>query len=223
MPKRKKVSDSKKLSQEYDLIFVSRHEAAHAIVSLLRFFRVMFISTGTENNRISGNTYYEYFDSDDVDDQKIKNYAIISLIYVSYAGLIAEKILYKELCGSDKFPMVLREGSSPDISEASDLISKHNLAPPGAPRQAYKRKIFKDLTYLIKEYWEDIELISHSLYKKKKITEEELKQLLIKKSKNKLFWKKRFKEIEFLLGQDELPDDEEEIIELLFENDQVHP
>jgi hypothetical protein len=217
--KKQKISDTKKLSREYDLIFVAHHEAAHAIVGLLRFFKVSFVSTGVENERIFGVTDFELVDEEDVESKIIQDYIIKSAIYMSYAGLVAEKILYRELCGSDNFPMVLREGSSPDITEAAALISKFNLAAPGAPRQAYKRKIIKELTSLLKEYWEDIRLVSHFLYKKKKITEEELRTLLIKKSKNKTFWKNRFKKIDFLLGQEDLPDDEDEIIDIFMEED----
>lgn len=208
------VSTRQKLSQEYELISTCYHEAGHTIAGLLTFMKIPLVTVSLTSKSVEGFTHYEMINQDMV-DEKINDYLTLSEIYISYAGMIAEKIHYKEICGADKLPMVLKEGSFPDISSATVIIRKYNLAPPGKKRQKFKQEMFKDLDADLKEHWDAIKLVSHALYKRKRLDYEDLKELLTKKSKKKEFWKNRFKEINTLVTSTrEL--DEKEIRIILF-------
>lgn len=192
------VSNIQKRSQDYELISTAYHEAGHTIAGLLYFLKIPSVSVNYTAKSVEGFTHYEVCDQT-VQDNKIKNHLLMSEIYISYAGLVAEQIHYKDICGADKLPMILKEGSSPDILAAADLIAKNNLAAPGKKRHAFKKQIFKKLTIDLKEHWDAVKLIAHALYKRKKLYEEDLIEILTKKSKNKVFWKNRFKEIDLLV------------------------
>lgn len=192
------VSTTQKLSQDYELISTCYHEAGHTVAGLLTFMKIPAVTVSFTAKSVEGFTHYEMIDQA-ITDEKINDYLILSEIYISYAGLVAEKIHYKEICGADKLPMILKEGSSPDISSAAEIIRKYNLAPPGKKRQQFKQKIFKQLDSDLKTHWDAIKLISHALYKRKRLNYDDLKEILTKKSKNKEFWKNRFKDITMLV------------------------
>jgi hypothetical protein len=188
----------KKLSQNHELIFTSFHEAGHTICALLHYMSVPMVTISLTEHRAEGYTHYNIIEHQNIIDPEILNYFIISEINISYAGLVCEKILNKSLCGSDNFPILLREGSSPDILNASTLIKKNNLALPGKPRSLFKKRILKELSQLLQNNWDDVRLIAHLLYRKKKINYDDLRTLLTKKSLNKIFWRERFREIDIL-------------------------
>lgn len=202
------VSTTQKLSQDYELISTCYHEAGHTLIGLLRFMKIPAVTVNYTAKSVEGFTHYEMCDQE-IDDEKINNYLLMSEIYISYAGLVAEKIHYKDICGADKLPMVLKEGSSPDILSAADIIRRNNVAAPGKKRQLFKQKIYKELAIDLKKHWQEIKLISHALYKRKRLDWEDLEDLLIKKSTNKKFWKERFKEIAILVDSPEELDEKE--------------
>lgn len=188
----------KKLSQNHELIFTSWHEAGHSICALLYYMPVILVTISLTENRTEGFTHYNIIEHKNISDPEILNYFIMSELYVSYSGLVTERILHKALCGIDSFPILLREGSSPDVFNASNLIKKNNLTLPGKPRHLFKKRVLKELCQLLQNNWDDVRLIAHLLYRKKKLNYDDLRALLTKKSHNKKFWKERFREIDIL-------------------------
>ena len=122
-------------------------------------------------------------------------------VMMSFAGLEAEKLFYRDICGSNKFPRVLKMGCEADIKSASETIKRYDLAPPGKKRQAYKRQLQKELGAILTEHWSDLKLISHALYKTKRLSFDDLKKLLTKKSVRAEFWKRQFRDIGVLFDQ----------------------
>lgn len=205
---------TQKRSQDYELIAACYHEAGHVICGLLYFMNIPSVSVRLTNtisigsldeDSVEGNTDYEVLIGYE-EYTDIMQFINMAEVYISYAGLVAEKIYYKDICGSDKFPMILRgykgRGSSEDITEVGKFIKKLNLAPPGKQRYLFKKKVAKDLKQLITEYWDDVRLIAQALYKHKKLYQQDIKRLLVKKSANKELWKGRFKEINTLFSSD---------------------
>lgn len=192
---------SLKLAQNLRIISVSYHEAAHTIAALLYFMIVPEVAVVESRHQVSGYTHYNVFtlstNLDEV-DKKIKDYIILSEIYLKYAGLMGESIHFEDMSGSKKLPVILKIGNEPDIQDAANLIKKYNLVEPGEKRYLFKKKLFRKITTLLKEYWSDVKLLAHALYDKRKLQYEDLKQLLTKKSERKKFWQQRFKDIDLL-------------------------
>lgn len=198
-------SVSLKLAQNYRTISVAYHEAGHAICGLLHFMQVYDVRVNELRRGVSGNTDFHvlYIDQDYSQlDTKIKDYMINSELLMQFAGLSAEKLFFKDLSGSDNFPLALRLGVEPDFRRAAELIKKYNLAEPGNKRYLFKKKMFRHTTSLLKDFWEDIKLVAYELYGKRKMNYDELRQLLSKKSLNKKFWRKQFKNIDTLFSED---------------------
>lgn len=187
-----------KLSQEYELISTCYHEAGHTLIGLLHFMKIPLVMVNYIGKRVAGSTHYENY-SEQIENPKIISYLLMSEIRIYSAGTIAEKIHYKDICGAEKLPRALKEGSSSDISAVAELITKNNLVEPGQKRYAFKQKVNKEIAHQLKEFWPDVKIIAHALYKSKRLYFNDLKELLIKKSKNKKFWKARFREINSLL------------------------
>jgi len=196
--------DTVKLAQTQDLISTSFHEAAHTIYSLLHFMEVDNVSVFYNNdcNRFEGLTYYysiyHEIDLNTIEDYQLFYYIIISEVCTRYSGQVGERLFFKTISGSDKLPIFVKNGSSNDTEIAAGLISKYNLAEAGKPRYNYKKKLIKNITKELQTNWGDVTLIAHLLFKKKKITYNKLKTLLIKNSQNKDFWKSQFKIIEYI-------------------------
>lgn len=189
-------NDSKKnLPNIHDWISTAYHEAGHAIYGLARGMEIpkVIIFKNHQVNMMEGLTYYTYPVAESFANKKIQNYILQSEIGFFYAGLLAEKQFYKISTGSDKFPLLLRNGSSTDTLSAAAIIKKYNLSPPGKERYAFKQKQIKKTYKLVEKYWGDISLIAHALFKKKKLTFLEIEQILIKNSTKKIFWKNQFK------------------------------
>lgn len=192
---------SLKLAQNLRIISVSYHEASHAIAALLHFMIVPEVAVVEARHHVSGYTHYDLITLDtnlDEIDKKIKDYVILSEIYLKYAGLMGESIHFEDMSGSKKLPVILKIGNEPDIKDAAALIKKYNLVEPGEKRYLFKKKLFRKITSLLKEHWSDVKLLAHALYDCRKLQYEELKQLLSKKSVRKKFWQQRFKDIDIL-------------------------
>jgi hypothetical protein len=207
----------KKQSTDYERVAVSWHESSHTIVGLLNHFIInkVFITLDKEQEGVSvGDAETQYHRVLFDDDKEFNQYLLICELQMIYAGLMGEKIYYKDICGSSKFPMHLRIGSYVDIANASDLIRKNNLASPGKSTYALKKKIQKDVENLLLDNWEAVKMVAHSLYQKKKLSFDELKYILTRKTSNKEFWKKRFSEIKFIY-HDKNPPAEDEVRKII--------
>lgn len=197
-------STTKKQSFDYELIAMSYHEAGHAVIGLHNYLRVFNVNVMTPTKR-EGNANFFVYGSDEVDDEELGKILFVSEVQTVYAGLIAEKMYYKDICGSSKFPMHLRIGSSYDTSSASFIIRKYNLAPAGKKTNLFKKQIRYDVEQLLFEHWDAVKEIAHSLYQKKRLTFDELKYLLTRKTDHKDFWKDRFKKINFIHNEKNYP------------------
>lgn len=196
-----------KLSYDHELITTCYHEAGHTISGLFNFMTIPSVYIEIPRNRkiktkINSNlgiTLYEAAISyDDVKDEELYQKLVMSDIYINYAGLAAEKLFYKEICGTDQLPMALKHGSYLDRDNVSDIIKKYNLAPPGRKRHLFKKKALNDCMRTLSVMWEDVRLVAHALYKSRKLYHADLQEILIKKSPNRNFWKKQFRAIELL-------------------------
>jgi ATP-dependent Zn protease len=190
----------KKVTKTYELITTSYHEAGHTIYALLSFMKVssVYVFEHKVYKRVHGFTQYESHDLDI--DHVFFNILLEQEIGLSYAGLLAEKYHYKGISGSDQIPMFIKEGSSDDLSAVRKIIQKYNPAPPGKKRYAYKQKIVRKTLGILVEHWDAVDLIAHNLFKHKRLSYNDLRELLTKKSKNRKFWKEQFKIISQTFG-----------------------
>lgn len=195
---------SLKLAQNLRIISVSYHEASHTIAALLHHIWVLEVAVEEAHRQVSGYTNYELLTFDipleDI-DKKVRDYVVLSEIYLKYAGLMGESIHFEDMSGSKKLPTILKIGNEPDIQEAAAIIQKHNLVEAGEKRYLYKKKLFRKITALLKEYWDDVKLVSHALYDRRKLQYEDLRQLLTKKSIRKKFWQQQFKDLDILFKE----------------------
>jgi hypothetical protein len=187
----------KKITYLHEIISTSYHEAGHAIYSLICGMRVPYacIFKNKKNKRVQGFCHYETPDLDLITDPSLVFSLVNYEIGIKYAGLTAEKYHFKIISGSDKFPMFLRDGSSDDTLSAALLIRQYNIAPPGKKRYSYKKRKINQVLKSLKDYWEDVTLLAHLLFKKKRLSFFNIKNLLLKKSPNKKFWISQFKMI----------------------------
>lgn len=184
----------KKFHATHELITTSYHESGHIIYGLLHNMNIgsVLVFADKKSKRIHGLAYYDPPDLGKIQDYDLFIDRLHAEIGLSYAGFVAEMRYFKMISGLDKLPFFIKEGSSNDFSEASALFKKYNLMPPGKKRYAYKQKLIKQVDKELLDNWDAVVLVSHALVKKKKLSFDELKLLLIKKSKNKEFWKKQF-------------------------------
>jgi hypothetical protein len=195
------VNSRHALSNHYDLISTSFHESGHTIYGLLNFMDVQYVQVYQDKKfkRMIGLTHYNILNKE-VLHMQLENKLFIrfikSVVCFTYAGLVAEKYFFKSICGSDKFPMFLREGSSQDTRFASSLISKYSLAPPGKKRHALKKKLIKQTQQQLYEHWDAVILIAHKLFDKKKISLTNIKKILTTETDKSDFWKQQLKIID---------------------------
>src|ERR1700674_2354629 len=105
----------KKVTKTHEFISTSYHESGHTIYALLHLMRVSSVSVFEDKKlkRIHGNTYYDYpSDFDDIQDPDLLNTLLRAEVGISYAGLIAEKTLFRSISGSRQTPMFISDGSS---------------------------------------------------------------------------------------------------------------
>jgi hypothetical protein len=187
----------KKFYEIHELASTSIHESGHVIYGLLHHVKIESVQVfeNKKNKRVEGLTHYESRNLPEINDIDLFNERLHTEICLSYAGLIAEQLQFKIITGSDKFPMFLKEGSSDDITSAADLFQKYNLVEAGRKRLNYKRKLFKLIKEELQNNWDAVTLVAHNLFKKKKLNHLDLQKLLTRKTKDKQFWRNKFKEI----------------------------
>lgn len=203
----------------HEKISVSIHESSHTIYGLLDFFPIIEVKITKDpdlKDRFEGLTRY--------DDRLLKKVLKIEMdsaltlfilkadICLSYAGLLGEELLFQSISGSNKLPKFLKNGVGNDTASAYKLIKK--ISSPGKQRYNLKKKLIKNTQFKLQKYWNDIMLLNHTLIENKRLSFDDLKELLIKKSENKEFWKNQFKTISYIY--DNLDDlDEKEIKSIL--------
>ena len=195
------VEIRKKVTKTHEFISTSYHEAGHTIYGLLHLMRVSSVNVfeNKKVKRVHGNTYYDYpVELENVQDPDLLNTVARSEVGISYAGLIAEKTLFRSISGSRQTPMFISDGSAEDNKSARAVIKKYNLAPPGPKRSAYKRKLMREVQQELHTHWDAVMLVSHALFKRHRLSYEDLRELLTKKSHNKKFWKEQFKKIDHI-------------------------
>jgi hypothetical protein len=187
----------KKTHSIHEFISTAIHESGHTIYGLLHLIKInsVCVFENKKSKRIEGYTDYIAPILDELSDSSLFSYYLDAEICFKYAGLSAENILFYNITGSNKFPMFIKDGSYDDTKSASYLINRYNLANVGKDRLNYKRLLKSKVKKRLLENWEDVTLISHRLFEKKKLSFDEVKLILLKKSKNKKFWKDQFKYI----------------------------
>jgi len=188
----------KKVTKTHEFISTSYHEAGHTIYALLHLMKVNSVSVfeNKKIKRVHGVTCYDYpSDINEIEDSELLNSLVRAEVGVSYAGLIAEKTLFKSISGSQQTPNFISDGSTEDNRAASQVIIKYNLAPPGAKRSIYKQKLMREVQHELHSNWDAVTVVAHALFKYRKLSFEDLRELLTKRTKNKKFWKDQFKKI----------------------------
>jgi hypothetical protein len=168
-----------KMANNYDLILAAYHEAGHIICSLLHFIKVTCSYVYEKNNVILGKTNIQFIEYENCNDILYIN-SIESNICMMYAGTISEKYFYKSISGSNKIPNFIKTGAIDDLKNICNLLTYNKFI--------CKKKLIKKVQKIIKQYWNDITLIAFALIKNNKLYFSNLKDILIKKSKNKIFW-----------------------------------
>lgn len=199
----------KKITTVHEMISTSYHEAGHAIYALLCYMRVpsVFIFENKKSKRIEGFCQYQMPERSKIIDPELLYMILHSEIGIKYAGLTAERYHFKTISGSDKFPIFLRDGSSDDTLSAGQIIRLYNVAPPGRKRYAFKKQMINNVLHSLQNVWSDVTLLAHALFSKKKMSFSDIKNLLLKKSQNKKFWKNQFKSICYIFENHEILDE----------------
>jgi hypothetical protein len=211
-----KISDVRKQSYDYELIAMAYHESGHAICALSNFLYVFSVGVMSPKNNIGYTNWYIY-DTTGVQDEELRKVLFINEIQALYAGLIAEKMYYKDICGSDEFPMHLRAGSSEDTLTASSIIRKNNIVKAGRQTHLFKKQMKRDVEQFLQEHWDAVKIIAHALYKKTRLSHDELKYLLTRKTDHRDFWKDKFKKLK-TVHNDKVYPSEETVKDILLEN-----
>jgi len=187
------------LADHYDLMSTIYHESGHVIYILLNLLKVRKVYVyQNEEKRSEGFTYYNLPDASSFSNTGILLFIMNLEICIKYAGLIAEKYHFKTISGCNKFPIFLRDGSSDDILSVTKIFKQYNFVPSGKKRYLYKKKLIKSTLDKLQLQWDDVVLIAHKLFQKRKLSFQYLKKILTTKSENKEFWKNQFKIIEFI-------------------------
>lgn len=189
-----KTSITKKQASDYELIASAYHESSHTIVGLANLLFIDDVSITIDNG---GDTNYFMYLTEQTINSSLKKIIALSELKTIYAGLVGEKIYYRDVTGSHLFPMFLKIGSSMDTAMGSDIIRKNNLANSGNDTYLLKNNIKEELEKFLIEHWQSVKDIAHALYKRKKLRFSELKYILIR-GEDGDFWKDRFKKIKLL-------------------------
>lgn len=201
-----KISLSKKMSNDYEMIATCYHEASHTIMALFNLIYVDNVSISLNNG---GDTYYSMCEVDEITIASLKKDLIIAELQVIYAGVIGERIYYESICGVKKLPMFLRSGSYVDTACGSEIIRRYDLSSPGKETYNLKEQIKLKLEKLLHTFWNSIKTLAHSLYKKRYLDFQDLQYLLIR-SKDGFIWREKFKKMKILYSDsnDELSNKE---------------
>lgn len=190
-------SSAAKKRRDYDLIGSCWHEASHAIIATYNYFYVYNIVVS-----ITSNVDY-YMPSDGIfDDVELKKLVAILQVQLLYAGSVGELLYYKEACGSLTYPKHLMKDWGYDIEHSSAIIRSNDLAIPGKRTFLFKKQVKYEVSKILLDHWDDVRLLSHLLYKKKKLSYQDLKHILTRKSYNKEFWRSRFRGITEIYGKE---------------------
>lgn len=189
---------------DYNLIANSYHEASHIICALHNYFKVYSANVSTIEKDVDNNTNFYSYDEPNTDEE-LKKVLLMFELQVMYSGMLGERIYYCGITGSTNFPMHLKSGSSYDFKHAQNIIRKNNLSTPGKKTQLLKKQIQFDVQQILNTYWEDVKLVAHLLYRKKKLAYSDLTYTLSRMSENKTFWKDRFRKIKIILSDTSCP------------------
>ena len=201
---------------DYNIISTSFHEAAHTIVGLINYIYIVDVSVAKETGGDGETNFNVYKNNEEIKDPELYKLLLYTDLLQIYAGLVGEKLYYKDICGSPKLPMHLKSGSYLDVAEAAEIIRKNNLAAPGNATRLFKKQIQADIEKLLIEHWYAVKIIAHALYKKKKLQSEEIKLLLTRKIEQKNYWKDKFKKIKFIHSDN--PPSEEVVKKIILDN-----
>lgn len=194
-----KLSIAKQQANDYGLIATSYHEAAHTIVGLAN---LIMINDVIVIDSQEGTTNYYLYRPEETEDEHIREILLKSELKTVYAGLVGEKMYYKDICGSSAFPTHLKIGSSIDTQIASKLIRKYQLANAGKATFKLKEEIREEVKKILIRHWEAVKIVAHALYKKKKLSFIELKYLLTRTLQDKDFWKDKFKTMKIIYAEE---------------------
>lgn len=212
------VSSMQKQSIDYSLIACAHHESGHIIVALLNLIQVSDAKIQIDGDDSTGLTQFYMYKNTDVGDRELLEILVLSDLQVAYSGLASERIYYKDICGSNRFPLHLRIGSSEDFSSAQKLIRINKLASPGKETSDLKKKLQSEIEKMLTIYWNDVKIIAHALYQRRKLYYVDLKNLLCKKQNpNSDFWKQQFKMINYIHSDNKMPE-EQEVKRILIDN-----
>ena len=181
-------------TKKHELVYASYHEAGHAIYTLLKSFCIndVFIS---DKKRVCGLVNWI-----SIEYSPLSKQLILDEIKILNAGLASEYIYYEKKTGNNNYPSFLKKESGDDLFVASSLIKQYNLSQPGKKRLLLKKKIFKDVLFDLNYNWDAVTLIAKALLVKRKLSYLDIQNILIKKSKNKKFWKYQFKKIDYIFN-----------------------
>jgi hypothetical protein len=168
------------------LIMTAFHEGGHTICGLLSGFQIesVWVTYHQTTKIIEGFTAYD-------DSPRPEPKWLHAELCVSYAGMIAEDILFRSLFGAT-LPKAMKSDSSDDMSSAQRLIRQYL----GKSKQnQLKKKIICQTDRLLTKHWGDVILVSYALIQNRHLNFSDLRKLLVSKSKRKKFWKEQFKKI----------------------------
>jgi hypothetical protein len=190
-----------KIFSEYDKISTSYHEVGHIICAIYHYLKPheLKIFKEADNYHYEGIAVYESYSDflSKARKQDVKKLCY-SEISISYAGTVAERLLFSRISGKNKLLKVLHGFSTEDFKEVNYIINKYNLAKPGRLRKRLKSKITTYTENVLTTFWQDVELLSYKLISKGSLKEKEIRSLLVNESTNKKVWTHRYKVIDQL-------------------------
>jgi len=204
-----------KQAHDYELIAMCYHEAGHAVIGIFNSLKVAEVKIIDDNKDLEGWTYWDNpidLDSENVEDNNLLNLIVCNELETLVAGITAERIYYKDICGSEKLPRILKAGSSQDISEVSKCIKKYELALSGPPRTVLKNKITDITKKTLLDHWDAVKAVAHELYRKRNLNFEEIKIILTKKTKTNSLWKEKYKLINIIFDDKQRSHDDIKIL-----------
>lgn len=186
------------LTDNYESITTSYHEAGHVVYGLLFLIKITDVCLIKEE-RIGGNTNYMQI-SNSVSNKFLAKKIARNEVGLIYAGHLAERLHYKKVSGVNKLPFIIKNGSWVDTKDAYRVIKKHSLNKNKSIIK-YKNYLQYKISKILDFFWEDITIVATNLFKRKKLSFNDLRKALLKSSK-KDFWKLQFKQINNIYGDD---------------------
>lgn len=190
--------------KDFQEISTAYHEATHALFVMLSLFKIEKVEIfsdkkNKENFEPCGLTSFlsplQYTQC-----PMLERSFAISEIIVNYSGVVGEQYLFKEISGLRKAPGYIKNGGYYDNKNCKKLFKKY-LSNHKISVTDFKRNAYKKIESVLKIYWEDVKIIAADLLKNRCLNYKRLKSELIKKSKNKNYWKNKFKVIDYIFGR----------------------